>query len=415
MPDLTTLAAALTMLAEWPGTLWPDFLPTRIPLVVWDGVQTTLFQSAAAPSGEWRRQQDRWALPYRHPALVAHTAVTLEDGTDAAALLLNDLPGSMTVPELAALIAHEAFHVYQASHCPERWQADELAVFGYPLTAPVLAARRLETLALNFALEGVGGWEGHAAEALQWRHYRFSHLNPVQQELERGLERREGLAQFVESKISGRFPGLPLPDFAPEAVRGRCYGTGAALAHLLDRSGEWQQAFMQSPLSLDELLSAWLAGWRPEAHPSELVAQAHSEAGQDADQLQAARLRMMHDALARPGQTLTLSSGKPLWPQGFDPQNVSELGGGRVMHRRYLKFGNAQVSGEALGQPVLTGAAGVHPLQHGFSSVTVPGMESARLQKEAGALYFEANGFQLRISGATEVTATPEGWEIRLP
>ena len=414
MPDLNDLSAALKILSERPGPLWPDFQPVGIPLVVWDGVQTTLFQSAA-PCEEWKRRQDRWALPRRHSALVAHTAVTLEDGTDAAALLLNDLPGGMTVPELAALIAHEAFHVYQMGHCPERWQADELAAFGYPLTAPVLAARRLETLALNSAIEEVVGWEGHAAEALHWRQQRVLHLNPAQQELERGLERREGLAQFVESKISGRFPGLPLPDFAPEAVRLRCYGTGAALAHLLDRSGEWQQAFMEGQLSLDELLSARLAGRRPEAHPSELVAQAHSEAGQDADQLQAARLRTMHGVLARPGQTLTLSSGKPLWPQGFDPQNVSELGDGRVLHRRYLKFGNAQVSGEALGQPVLSGAAGVHPLQHGFSSLTVPGMESARLQKETDALYVEASGFQLRISGAAKVTATPEGWEIRLP
>ncbi len=333
MPDLNELSAALQMLTEWPGMLWPDFQLAAIPLVVWDGVQTTLFQSVAAPSVDWKRRQGGWALPHRHSALVAHTAVTLEDGTDAAALLLNDLPGSMTVPELAALIAHEAFHVHQLNHHPERWQADELAVFGYPLTAPVLAARRLETLALNSALSEIGGWERRAAEALRWRQQRFNLLSPAQVELERGLERREGLAQFVESKVSGSLPVLPLPDFAPEAVRLRCYGTGAALAHLLDRSGEWQQAFMDTDQSLDELLSAWLVGWPPETPTSELIAAAHAEATLDADQLQVKQLQMMQAVLACPGQKLTLSSGKPLWPQGFDPQNISELGNGRVLHR----------------------------------------------------------------------------------
>jgi len=198
MPDLNDLTAALKMVrglssTARPGTLWPEFQPADVPLVVWDGTQTMLFQSAAAPGADWQAAPQGWTLPWRHPALVADTAVTLEGGMAAAALLLTGLP-TMTTPELAALIVHESFHVYQFTHRPERWQANEFAVFGYPLTAPVLAARRLETLALNAALEAAQGWQGHAAEALHWRTRRFSHLNAAQVELERGLERLDGLA-----------------------------------------------------------------------------------------------------------------------------------------------------------------------------------------------------------------------------
>ncbi len=414
MPDLNDLTAALKMVRELPGPLWPDFRPAGIPLVVWDGAQTTLFQSAAAPGPDWQAAPQGWTLPLRHPALVANTAVTLEDGTEAAALLLAELP-SMTLPELAALIVHESFHVYQSTHRPERWQANELAVFGYPVTAPVLAARRLETQGLNAALEGTQSWQGHAAEALHWRTRRFAQLNAAQVELERGLERREGLAQFIEWQVSGASPRLPLPDFAPEAVRQRCYGTGAALALLLERGGGWQGAFMDSELSLDELLSGRLAGWMPETTSPELIAAAHVDAALDAEQVQSGRLQAMQDVLTRPGPRLSLESTAPIWPQGFDPLNISDLGGGHVLHRRYLKFGNAQVSGEALGQAVLTQAAGAHPLEHGFSVVLLTGLSDARLQGETGALVFEAQGLRLQISGAAEVYAGPDGWTIRLP
>ena len=424
MPDLNDLTAALKMVrglssTARPGTLWPEFQPADVPLVVWDGTQTMLFQSAAAPSADWQAAPQGWTLPWRHPALVADTAVTLEGGMAAAALLLTGLP-TMTTPELAALIVHESFHVYQFTHRPERWQANEFAVFGYPLTAPVLAARRLETLALNAALEAAQGWQGHAAEALHWRTRRFSHLNAAQVELERGLERLEGLAQFIEWKVSGARPGLPLPDCAPEAVRQRCYGTGAALALLLERGGEWQGAFMNGDLSLDELLSERLAGWTPEATSPEQVAAAQADASLDAEQVQAARRQAMQDVLTRPGPRLSLESAAPIWPQGFDPMNTSDLGGGKVLHRRYLKFGNAQVSGEALGQAVLTQAAGEHPLEHGFSVVLLTGLilprlNGPRLQGEKGALVFGAQGVQLEISGPAEVQAGPEGWTVRLP
>ena len=414
MPNLNDLTAALKMARELPGMLWPDFRPAGIPLVVWDGTQTTLFWSGAAPGANWQAAPQGWTLPLRHPALVANTAVTLEDGTEAAALLLDGLP-TLTTPELAALIVHEAFHVHQSTHRLERWQANEFAVFGYPLTPPVLAARRLETLALNAALEATQGWQGHAAEALHWRGQRFSHLNAAQTELERGLERLEGLAQFMEWKVSGARPGLPLPDFAPEAIRRRCYGTGAALALLLERGGDWQAAFMDGHLSLDELLGERLAGWPPEARNPELVAAAQADAALDAAQVHSARGRAMQDVLTWPGPRLSLESAAPIWPQGFDPLNISDLGGGHVLHRRYLKFGNAQVSGEALGQAVLTQAAGEHPLEHGFSGLILTGLTGARLQSEAGAIQFEAQGLQLRISGTAEVQTGQEGWTIRLP
>ena len=64
MPDLNDLTAALKMVRELPGTLWPEFQPANVPLVVWDGAQTTLFQSAAPPGSDWKAAPQGWTLPF---------------------------------------------------------------------------------------------------------------------------------------------------------------------------------------------------------------------------------------------------------------------------------------------------------------------------------------------------------------
>ncbi|WP_424949652.1 hypothetical protein [Deinococcus sp.] len=376
-------------------------------------MRTTLFQTDTRPSEEWRPWPGGWVFPGRHPAVVANTAVTLEEGLTAA-VMLGSLPQSMTVLELAGLIVHEAFHVYQSTHRPERWQADELAVFGYPLTRGVLAARRLETLALSRALEDEAGWPGHAAEALHWRTQRFAHLSAAQTELERGLERLEGLAHFVELKVTGQPPRWPLPDFAPAQIRGRCYATGAAMAVLLDRTGAWMAGFMDSTLSLDELLSNRLAGHRTELAP-ELVTEAEKAATLDTQNVERELTLKRQAHLNQSGPRLTLTSIQRLWLRGFDPLKITDMGGGRALHTRFLRFGNAQVSGEILGRATLTTGAGEHPLLNGFSALVLTGLESPRVWSDEYTLHVQAQGVELEITGATRVEESMEGWAISLP
>jgi hypothetical protein len=428
MATLHHLQSALEHLRQLPASLWPEFQPSRIPVVAWDGVQTTLFQAEAAPSAGWTRGADAWiwhawTWQGRHPELVAHTAVTLEGGLAAAGLMLTELPGDMTVRELAALVAHEAFHVYQASEhqnshaagWPERWLANELDVFGYPVTTEVLAARRLETLALRRALADAEHWPRHAAEALHWRHIRYEHLKGEHQTLERALERMEGLAYFTELEVSGQPPTLPQPDFAAEAIRRRCYSTGAALARMLDRGGEWKSLFMNRRQSLDELLTERLHEVRRIALDEKIILKATLEAEHESRRVLEDRKRDEQDFLAQPGPRLVIESAAPLWPQGFDPQNITELEGGRALHQRFLRFGHVQASGEVLGRAALTKAAGAHPLLHGFSSVILTGTANMQHSREGDVLHVRGLGFELQIIGKAEVNSDSQGWMIRLP
>jgi hypothetical protein len=415
MATLTDLTLALDHLCQLPHSLWPEFQPTRIPVIAWDGAQTVLLQASAAPSEGWTISGEGWTWAGRHPEMVADTSVTLETGLEAAALMLDGL--EMTSVELAALVAHECFHVYQsscASGWPQRWEANELNVFGLPLTAEVLAARRLETLALRQALADPDNWRGHAAEALHWRAERNRALNADQLALERGLERVEGLAHFIELEVTGQPPSLPLPDFAPAAIRLRCYSTGAAFAQLLDRSGAWKDEFMAGRKSLDELLAERLDGVQRNAHDPATISEAALGAQQDASQVVAERQQAEAAFLAQPGPRLVIRSAQPLWPQGFDPQNVTELDGGRALHRRFLKFGNAQASGEILGRAVLTQAAGTHPLMHGFSAITLTNLNDIQHELEGDVLHIRAQGFEFQATGA-DLQATADGWMVDLP
>lgn len=417
MATLSDLRLALAQLRQLPGVLWPDFQPSRIPVLAWDGAQTTLLQASAAPSDGWVAHDDGWTWAGRHPEVVANTAVTLEGSFDVAVLMLGELPADITVRELAGLVAHEGFHVYQRGHdagWPQRWEANELDVFGYPLTPEVLAARRLETLALRRALADLEDWPGHAAEALHWRAQRYRVLSPGHQALERGLERVEGLAHFVELEVAGGLPVLPLPDFAARAVRLRCYGTGAALAQLLGRSSPWQDEFMAGQKVLDDLLAERLKGVQRNAHDAATVSEAQLGAQQDASEVLAERQQAETAFLTQPGQQLVIRSAQPLWPQGFDPQNITELGGGRALHHRFLKFGHARASGEVLGRATLTQSAGEHPLMHGFASVTLTDLQHVQHAREGDVLHIQASGFDFRMTGA-DLQPSPGGWTVTLP
>lgn len=421
MPDLHDVEHALLLTRQFGGDLWPSFVPARIPLIVWNGEYSVLDQSGRVPEEtnlEWRPGTGCWTLDSRHPALVSNTAVDLGAGLIAAAVLLDSLPSQITALELAALIVHEQFHVYQTSAAtadlwPGRWVANELDVFGFPLTPTVLATRRLELRALRSALDAPGDWQGHAAEALSWRRKRREHLSAAQSELEAGLERLEGLAYAAELQVLKRRPELPGPDFAPEAVRQRCYSTGAALAQLLDRSGEWKEEFMNRTVGLEDLLADRLAGTERTELGSAPVEEAVRGAGADARAVEQQRQAELDAYLAQPGPSLRLESLHPIWPQGFDPLNISDVGNAQVLHRRFLRFGNAQTSGEILGRAVLTVGVGPHPLLNGFSAVTLTALKEARLNREPGALRFTAEGLTVDLKGDPEVIAHPEGWTIR--
>lgn len=403
---------------------WPGYDPGVVPVAIYDGTDTLLFGHPAPPP-EFRpgaAHQPGAAHPagVAHPPVTTHPPVATHPGLHAAvransvALIGDVLTATVMLPSLdmpvaaiAAVVAHEAFHVYQYQRHPD-WGADESQSLTYPVTSASLhQLLLLEMEALDQALKAddAAPW---ARLALTIRRERYALLSSGAAAYERSVERLEGLAHYVEMQFaaSGHRPLR----FGPEDVRRRSYAVGLALATLLDCFAPgWKERLTQNDtLYLDELLDQALPADVPAAAiaaetAAALQARAESEVGEVA-----AKRKALREAFAARGGCrleVVASAGDPLRPRGFDPMNLQVLTPSEVLHTRWLRLGSNAGSIEVFGQ-TLTEAAGDHPLFAGAARMTVAGLPAPpTVIQQDDTLTVTAEGIQATLRNAV-VTQT---------
>ncbi len=364
--------------------LWPGYDPLAIPVAIFDGANTYLFHHPAPPEGFTPSADDPRVAVYsgRHPLVVANTAVEL-GGVNTATFMPN-LGAGGPARAGAAVIAHEAFHVYElAKH--SAWSANEAELFTFPKSDPVwLAARRLELDAYRTALAApeAQACQAWAAQALAQRAAWAGVLTPEQQGYLRELERMEGLAAYLQTVVE--HPDAPDPsilgssDFHAAETRRQSYYTGTLQALLLDRLAPGWRARLEADDTqylADMLAAALPAGLQPAAFTPEQLAQAQAQAQQAGADYSAGLAQQRADFDALPGwRVIVLAEISLLWPQGFDPMNVANLGGGELLHLRFLRLGNDCGALELMDGQALTAPAGEHPLFNGLQRVELRGL-----------------------------------------
>lgn len=385
--------------------LWPEFELLAVPLAVYDGEHTYLFRHPAPPA-EFvplsPQDTSTHLLVGRHPAVIANSYA--EIGGVVVAMILFD--AVQTPRALAAVAAHEAFHVYQRARHPG-WEANEMDLLIYPVdSAELLALRRQETEALSRALAQSSGddtacW---ARLALAAREQRFAQMQAPFAAYERGTELNEGLANYVQMRAEGSGPELPENGFPPAQVRSRAYASGAALAILLQSlAPDWQRAMAAGEhASLDQALAAVVGSGEACAFDGGAVAGMQSRARRDTAALAAERAQRAESFEARAGWRLLLEvSGEPLWPQGFDPLNIEPLADNRLLHTRFLRLGNSSGSLELMGGEALSEGAGSHPLFQGVRSLLLTGLEELQVTETGGRIKVQTQGLTLEFTGAS--------------
>lgn len=392
--------------------LWPGFDPSKIPIAIYDGEKTLLFRHPQPPEGFVKsgEHEDLWIHEGRHAKMVANTSVELGE-VRTATIMLNMAKGK-TVEEIAAVAAHEAFHVFQNQNHSD-WMANTANQFVYPMDdAANYASLILEAKALARAMDAEEAevsarW---AAKVMALRTERYPSLSEVSLKYERGIELMEGTAHYVEYTALGKATdteGLRKV-YKPEQIRHRLYATGRALAVLLDRhSPGWKERLEAGPVRpLDLLLSDALS--EVNSTPANFSAEEITEARKDADaavkKLLAERKRCREEFLDAKGWSVVVEAaeGQPLWPQGFDPLNLMYLGGKEVLHNRWLKLGNSAGAFSMLDHKALTFAAGEHPLFNGVSKAIIAGLVSEpAVSEQDGQVKVETEGYNLEFSGAT--------------
>ncbi len=392
--------------------LWPGFNPRSTPVAIFDGSRTLLFRHPAPPQPftPLADHDSVWVHPGRDSSVSANTSTELGGVTTATLMPASD---STSALRRAGILIHEAFHVFQRAH-HHSWSANEADLFTYPVNdGQVLTLRRLESEALRRALMARTKPEArcwaHAAMAL--RGERFARLPAGSAAYERGTELNEGLATYVEWRATDAPDSnvLPAHEYPPEKIRDRGYRSGVALARLLDRlSPDWRAELeAHDSVPLDSLLSAAIAN--PAGQPcgftgterDSISRVAASDVAALTDRLAADR----RNFLDRPGWRLIIKAASPLFPQGFDPLNVSVVAPGEVLHSRLVMLGNDAGRIEVIGRPSLSEAAGAHPLFNGVRALTVTGLDMPpSVMRGDGGLRVTADGITAEFRGATADT-----------
>lgn len=404
--------------------LWPGFEPHNTAVELYDGTNTYLFHHPKPPEGFQALAGEPgifagvFVYPGQHASVRANTGAELNGVPTATADISKS---KATVREQAALLIHETFHLYEKKAHP-KWAANEAELFLYPFDdAAALALRRLETQAL---LEAMGARSDRdvrcwSEAAMRLRNQRFRKMPAGSAAYERGIELNEGLAQYAEYKAARKPAALTRADFPAELIRQRGYATGQTLALLLDRfvGKKWKD---EGDKPLDQRLEEYFA--REPQRPiricapgpdqvQEEVARAQSER----DQLLTNRGKRKQEFLSATGWRIEVIAGKePLWPQGFDPWNVQNLGDNNVLHTRWMKVGNASGELEVLDHASLTEGVGPHPLFNGTKRLVVTGLGPVSLSEKDGRVTMEATGIKGAFAGAS-VTNKGQAVVVRLP
>jgi hypothetical protein len=389
-------------------TLWPGYRPDTVPLAIYTGGRTFLFRHPAPPP-EFLVHDGVHSVAGRYPAVTSNSSANI-GGVVTATLLADGTRARLTVPELAAVAVHEAFHVFQRKAHPT-WQGNEGDLFTYPADhADVLRLRREESEFLRRALAASGAARNCLArEAMARRAERFAQMDPAHAAYERGSEMNEGLATYVQLRATGKTTvAIPAEEYLATGIRDRFYTVGPALAFLLDQVQlGWQgELDRNDSLRLDGMLTeAVEASTGRCALPPSVVRRIAEVAAADVQGVATVRLAARKHFDQRAGWRLVIepAAGAPLWPQGFDPLNVAQVIGG-TLHHRMLKLGNDSLSvefvdGDGADFEALTEAAGAHPLFNGIRRVEIVFLAKPVITQEGRVVTISAPGLQGRFVG----------------
>jgi hypothetical protein len=374
-------------------SLWPGFDARKIPLELYDRTDTYLVRHPSPP---------KEFLPVEgHPGFLVfsgrHSTMRANTSIEIAGVMTATLGFEQVDTRTAAILVHECFHVFQARAYPQ-WTANEAVLFTYPMEDAVgLALARLETEAMSHALAASRS-ECWTARMLALRRERLARLPAEAAAYERGTELHEGLAQYVEGLAAGR-KDVPFRSFAPGEFRLRGYVSGEGLARLLDRLRPGWKSKMAD--SFDDLFPKSAASECDFTAEERKVVE--TKAQEDVAKLEHERVELLQAFQSQPGWRILVETadGKPLWPEAFDPINVTRLSEKRILHKRWLKLKNESGSLEILNHGSMTEAAGAHPLFNGVRQWGTAGLTARPEVKQEGRhVLLTAPGCKLDFSNA---------------
>jgi hypothetical protein len=348
--------------------LWPEFKTSEIPVLVFDGLNTYLFHSRAVPDGFVSEEIVPGVLVYngQHSQVRGNSIIRLGETWLATSVLSASSRRTgekYGLRDMAGIIVHEQFHVFQRLRHPQ-WRQNDGLLLRYPEdTSDVLLLRRTEKEAFRRAVvsdgkEEIAAW---AKVALQSREERLGRLAPPFALYEKELQRTEGLSDYIERAARGLDPlnaSNMTNGIAPAGIRDLGYVEGRWIAMILDKlSPGWKSRLEEDDsLYLEDILKAGIdeSPVPKKAFTSEEIEAMKAAADADLTQWQARKKAEIETYSAQPGYRIEVrSSALPFAIRLFDPLEMEILADGGVYHRMIFSAANESGSLRIQNHPCL--------------------------------------------------------------
>ena len=367
---VTDIRAVMKEHAMIAGTdLWPGFAPEQIPVAIYDSVRTWLFFSDKPPEGFIPADDyaGAWIYDGQYPLVRGNSIVRLGETLTATSVLSNysrRTSERYTPRDMAGIIVHEQFHVFQRTKHTGWRQNDGVLLFYPEETKEALFLRRIEKESFKRAVlagdnQGVAGW---ASTALDYRQKRLDMVPEPFASYENELQRTEGLSDYIERIARGVDPlnvSNMTNGIAPAGVRDLGYWEGRWIAMILDRlSPDWKNRLENNDtLYLEEILESELQDLpcRKPAFTDIEVSQIKTEAEKDFDLWQIKKSEEIHGYKNLPGYRIEINStSDPLNIRIFEPLEIEILPERAVFHRVIFSAANRKGNIRILNHPCIT-------------------------------------------------------------
>lgn len=329
-------------------TVWPDFDVSDIPVLVYDGLNTYLFNAKAAPEGFVKTDgtDHIFSFPGQYPPVRGNSIVRLGDSWMATSVLSRTSKRTgetYGIRDMAGIIVHEQFHVFQRIRHPH-WRPNDGLLLSYPAeTVETLVLRRREKEAFRRSViaGGTNDTAAWAKRALACREERLAGLDVRFATYEKELQRTEGLSDYIERTVRGLDPlnaSAITNGIAPAGVRDLGYVEGRWIAMILDRLDPgWKSDLERNDaLYLEDILKSAVDRMPIETgrFTAEEDDRLRALAGEDIKIWEKKKMSEIEAFGQKPGFRLELdASANPLAIRLFEPLEMEILEDGGVYHR----------------------------------------------------------------------------------
>jgi hypothetical protein len=392
------------------NALWPDFRVSEIPVLVFDSLKTYLFNSATGPDGFVRSNENNavWVYEGQFPMARGNSIVRLGENWTATSVLSSfsrRTGEKYNLNDMAGIIVHEQFHIFQRTHHPGWRQNDGLLLIYPEETIESLFLRRMEKEAfkravISLAGEEIGGW---TKLGMQLRRKRLDMVPYEFANYENELQLTEGLSDYIEKRARGQHP-LEATDItngiAPAGIRDLGYIEGRWIAMILDKlSPDWKKHLEKNDsIYLEDILKTVVDELTvPEkAFESNDIDSMKATAEADFNEWQEQKKEEIEEFFNAPGYLLEIHSSKdPLSIRMFEPLEIEILDDRGVYHRIFFSAANESGNLRIMNHPCITWFDDAYRI----SRLMIRGLKQAPEIKEGEKrLVIKENGISIELN-----------------